>query len=222
MTHFRLRNWDRYQHYKDRNPPWVKLYRTVLDDADLMRLPDASKWLAVGLLLVASRYDNCVPYDPAWVGRTLHMSGPADLDVLLSIGYIEGCDASKPLAERKQKSTPKRTENREQNSSSTKKKKAASAVPSWPAELVAAHESVMGAGSGKLLYSRYGKAWGGLVEAHGVEACADAIRRALASPEAKYLTPEKVAMRFADFRPQYDTSGLADIPSDVAERLGMA
>lgn len=114
MTHLRIRNWERFQHYRDRNPLWVKLYRDLLDDAELMRLPDASKWLAVGLLLVAARHDNVFPNDPKWVGRKLYMDADADLESLLSVGFVETCDASTAQAPRKRRAMPKRRENREQ------------------------------------------------------------------------------------------------------------
>ena len=40
---FRVKNFENFQHYKDRNPPWIKFYNEVLDDYDIGRLPDASK-----------------------------------------------------------------------------------------------------------------------------------------------------------------------------------
>jgi len=48
------KNWQSFQHYKDRNPPWVKLHKTLLDDRDFSRLPIASKALAPMLWLLAS------------------------------------------------------------------------------------------------------------------------------------------------------------------------
>ena len=48
------KNWDQFQHYKDRCPPWIKLHRDLLTDRDFMRLPIASKALAPLLWLMAS------------------------------------------------------------------------------------------------------------------------------------------------------------------------
>lgn len=48
------KNWDKFQHYKDRNPPWIKLHRDLLIDKEFMRLPIASKALAPMLWLLAS------------------------------------------------------------------------------------------------------------------------------------------------------------------------
>ena len=48
------KNWVKFQHYKDRNPPWIKLHRDLLNDKEFMRLPLASKGLAPVLWLLAS------------------------------------------------------------------------------------------------------------------------------------------------------------------------
>jgi len=48
------KNWTKFQHYKDRNPPWIKLHRDLLIDKTFMRLPTASKALAPLLWLLAS------------------------------------------------------------------------------------------------------------------------------------------------------------------------
>lgn len=39
MDYVRVRNLERYQHYKKRNPPWVKLYQSILSDDRMMALP---------------------------------------------------------------------------------------------------------------------------------------------------------------------------------------
>ena len=64
-----VRNFDKYQHYKTRRPPWVKLYREILTDYELTSLPVSTRWLAVVLLLLASETDprNVIPLDRAWL-----------------------------------------------------------------------------------------------------------------------------------------------------------
>ena len=42
MDFFRVTNWDQYQHYKDRDPTWIKLYARLLDDYEFATLPDNS------------------------------------------------------------------------------------------------------------------------------------------------------------------------------------
>jgi len=50
----RPKNWEVFQHYKDRCPPWIKLHRDILNDRAFMLLPVASKALAPLLWLLAS------------------------------------------------------------------------------------------------------------------------------------------------------------------------
>jgi hypothetical protein len=58
------KNWEKFQHYKDRCPPWIKLHRDLLNDREFMRLPLASKALAPLLWLLASESkDGCFQAD---------------------------------------------------------------------------------------------------------------------------------------------------------------
>jgi hypothetical protein len=54
MKRLRPRNWNEFQHYKRRHPPWVKLHKRLLDDFEFQNLPLASKALAPMLWLLAS------------------------------------------------------------------------------------------------------------------------------------------------------------------------
>lgn len=54
----RIKNWDRYQHYRDRRPPWIKLHRSILDDRAFMLLPVEGKALLPMLWLLASESDD--------------------------------------------------------------------------------------------------------------------------------------------------------------------
>ena len=52
------KDWREFQHYKGRNPPWVKLQRKILDDYEFHCLHDASKALAPCLWLLASEHED--------------------------------------------------------------------------------------------------------------------------------------------------------------------
>lgn len=57
----RVKNWAKFQHFKDRRPPWIKLYRDILDDKEWHKLdPVAAKDL-VSFWLIASEYDGDLP-----------------------------------------------------------------------------------------------------------------------------------------------------------------
>ena len=103
MRHFRVRSFDELQHYKDRSPPWIKLYGKMLDDYDVASLPDASKWHLVAIFLLASRTGNRIPYDEIWVGNKIGARDKVDLALLQERGFIEEIqEASVSGADRKQ------------------------------------------------------------------------------------------------------------------------
>jgi hypothetical protein len=51
---FRIKGWDKFQHFKDRRPPWIKLYRDILDDPDWHELDGDTAKALVALWLLAS------------------------------------------------------------------------------------------------------------------------------------------------------------------------
>lgn len=100
---FAVKNFEEFQHYKDRKPVWIKLYNDVLDDYDFGLLPDASKSHLIAIWLLASRYKNAVPYDAEWVAKRINATEPVDLDRLVKAGFLiisQGC--SDVLAEPEQ------------------------------------------------------------------------------------------------------------------------
>ena len=112
MNYFRVRGFEQFQHYKDRNPPWIKLYYRILHDRRFYRLDDASKWLAVGCFLLASQCENKVPFDADWIAKELCLSTAPNWQVLLESEFIEpiDCDASMLLATCEQDASPRRGE----------------------------------------------------------------------------------------------------------------
>lgn len=55
--------WERFQHYKDRDPPWVKLYRDLLTSESWVLGTDLSRLVQVASTLLAARYSNAIPYE---------------------------------------------------------------------------------------------------------------------------------------------------------------
>jgi hypothetical protein len=88
MNTFSVRNFDKFQHYKDRSPPWIKLYNELLDDYEFGLLPDASKMHLIAIWLLASRSDNKIPYDSAWISRRINATEKVNLQVLVDRGFI--------------------------------------------------------------------------------------------------------------------------------------
>ena len=99
MRYLRIKNWSEFQHYKDRNPPWIKLHRTLLDDYEFACLQDASKLHLMLIWLFASQCDGRVPDDPPFLMKKLGLSTKPDIKYLISHGFLlyDG-DASNMLA----------------------------------------------------------------------------------------------------------------------------
>ena len=102
---FSVRNFERFQHYKDRSPPWIKLYNELLDDYSFAVLPDASKWHLVAIWLLASRSDNEIPADTKWIAGHIGATEQVDLTPLQQAGFIV---ASRALADGAQGAMPER------------------------------------------------------------------------------------------------------------------
>jgi hypothetical protein len=109
------KNWDTFQHYKNRKPAWIKLHHGLLDDFTFSRLPVASKALAPLLWLLASEYqDGKITAQMDELAFRLHVM-PADLTSALTPLIDSGFfNASEPLADCYQDASPeKRREERE-------------------------------------------------------------------------------------------------------------
>jgi hypothetical protein len=91
-SYFSVTNYDQQQHYKDRGPTWIKLYNRLLDDYGFAQLPDAAKWHLIGIFLLASRHNNRIPADPAWLARQMGAVDAIDLSVLEKSGFIAPVD----------------------------------------------------------------------------------------------------------------------------------
>ena len=101
MNYLRVRNWEKFQHYKDRTPPWIKLHRDLLNDYKFSCLQDASKLHLILIWLLASQLDNRIPADPTWIARRINVNNKIDLNSLIKYGFLEPeHNASNALAKR--------------------------------------------------------------------------------------------------------------------------
>ena len=57
----KIKNWSQFQHFKDRRPPWIKLYREILDDIEWHELDPKSAKVLVMIWLIASEFDGFLP-----------------------------------------------------------------------------------------------------------------------------------------------------------------
>lgn len=117
--YFCIPNWDEFQHYKDRSPPWIKLYNNLLEDYEFSNLSDASKLHLIAIWLLASRTNNKIPLDSDWVCGKASVSGPIDFAELEKANFISSIngvaiglqDASIMLDQRERESRAEQREN---------------------------------------------------------------------------------------------------------------
>ena len=95
QRYLRVRNFDAFQHYKERNPIWIKLYCSLLDDYEFAQLPDETKFHAVGLMLLASRLNNKFPADELWLRAKINATKEIHLEKLLEIEFLEVAEDAK-------------------------------------------------------------------------------------------------------------------------------
>lgn len=95
-----VKNWGEFQHYKDRNPPWIKLHRALLDDYEFSRLQDASKAHLMLIWLFSAGNDGQIPNDPKFLQAKLGLDKQPDLQALVNSGFLMPLqDASRPIAD---------------------------------------------------------------------------------------------------------------------------
>ena len=58
---YTVKNWANFQNYSQRNPPWIRLYRTLLDSQDYAELSPASAKVLTLLWLLASEDSGRLP-----------------------------------------------------------------------------------------------------------------------------------------------------------------
>ena len=83
-----IKNWTKYQYYKTRNPPWIKLYYSLLDDDAFIALSPTHRSYYMMLLLVAARHDNFFCGDPSYLKKVLRLDEEPDLTPLFHSGLL--------------------------------------------------------------------------------------------------------------------------------------
>jgi len=93
MIYYKINNWKKFQHYKDRNPPWIKLHQSMLDDEKFMCLQDDSKLQLIMLFLLAARVDNKICGDEKFLRNRLGIEN-VNLEPLISSGFLSVYDTA--------------------------------------------------------------------------------------------------------------------------------
>ena len=100
FTYLRIKNWDKFQHYKDRNTLWIKLYMSTIDDYQFTNLSDLAKLLAFMVWILAGKgvcsERGHVPNNIQWIRDKCSISNDVnDLHIreLISSGFLYVSDS---------------------------------------------------------------------------------------------------------------------------------
>lgn len=93
--HINIKNWSKFQHYKDRRPTWIKLLIEIIDQFDsdgepkkFHALPDSAKLTFILLVCLRANYNKHIPFpDDKWLKERLGI-GNLNLQPLIDAGFI--------------------------------------------------------------------------------------------------------------------------------------
>lgn len=95
----RIKNWKRFQHFKDRKPPWIKLYRDLLDDIEWHELNGDTAKVLVMVWLIASETDEGQLPDIKELAFRLRLSEKATLQHVTRLSHWMLQDDIKMISE---------------------------------------------------------------------------------------------------------------------------
>jgi hypothetical protein len=82
----KIKNWTKFQHFKDRRPPWVKLYRDILDDIEWHELDPLAAKVLVMLWLIASEDEGRIP-DTKTLAFRLRLTEVKTKEVVIKLSH---------------------------------------------------------------------------------------------------------------------------------------
>ena len=97
----KIKNWTKFQHFKDRRPPWVKLYRDILDDIEWHELDPLAAKVLVMLWLIASEDDGRIP-DTKTLAFRLRLTEVKTKEVVIKLSHWLEQDDINVISERYQ------------------------------------------------------------------------------------------------------------------------
>jgi len=106
----KIKNWTKFQHFKDRRPPWVKLYRDILDDLEWHELDPLAAKVLVMLWLIASENNGRIP-DNKTLAFRLRLTEVKTKEIIIKLSHWLEQDDMTMISEQYQSdSTERETE----------------------------------------------------------------------------------------------------------------
>lgn len=88
MRYLVIKNWREFQHYTNRNPPWIKLHRAIVDDFAFNSLKDKTKAHLMLIWILGAATEGRVPHDAKFIAGRIGASESVDLDAMIELGFL--------------------------------------------------------------------------------------------------------------------------------------
>lgn len=110
MVYLRVKNWRKHQHYRDRRPPWIKLWAGLMSEDDgFADLDEQTQWQLVRVWLLASKSSRftsdekgepvpVVTSDEATLRRQIRTLRKIPLNRIVDAGFLVPVDAGDVFA----------------------------------------------------------------------------------------------------------------------------
>src|SRR5208282_2635051 len=93
-----------FQHYRDRDPPWIKLYRDILTSEAWLCGTDTTRLVQIASMLLAARYRNKIPLKMTIFKQASHLAA-SEGEIKAALQYlteqkfltIDGVEDESPL-----------------------------------------------------------------------------------------------------------------------------
>ncbi len=119
--YIRIARWGEFQHYKDRDPKWIKNYTRLLSDDAYLKLTLTQRGVLHGIWMEYARSAGELPGSTSTLSRRLNQKVlKRTLDSLVQAGFIE-LVASSHKEEPASPEVEKRREDKEQTDSQTER-----------------------------------------------------------------------------------------------------
>lgn len=242
----RVCNWRRFQHYHDpekRNkkggaPPWIKLYRALLDNPQWRRLYGSAAKLLIDLWLLAGETENgeltIRLEDLAYRVRTVDDEVLTDLKVLERVEFVElnkalYQPASRRLSGRKQAARPdvdvdgdgEQMESPRADARPPKAESPDKVNGNWVTEFGVAWAAKFEIPVEGAPYPRIGRALKPLRSAYADSEMLSRWERYLSRVEGQFASPEDFAKKFGEWKPQGSPPVDTRISRDLAIRRAL-
>lgn len=108
----RIKNWRKFQMYKHRSPPWIKLHRDLLERREWVELDAGAAKLLISLWILAAETDGELP-DAATIAWRLRMPEKEVARCLALLGdFVDGMEEQEEAPAPKPTPTPTSTKKR--------------------------------------------------------------------------------------------------------------